>query len=437
MKYFFIVLLLWLASCRPSKISEATHSFTNLPIAQDTVPDSELLTKLLKKNSSQFGTVLNNKNSFRLQIIYTQINRDSANQPHFVHHLYGINNQYFYPASTVKLPASILSLEKLNTLKLPRVNANTIMLTDSSYSGQTAVYNDPTAANGQPSIAHYIRKIFLVSDNDAYNRQYEFIGQEQLNIRMQALGFAKTQLLHRLSVPLTEDQNRHTNAIRFIDAAGTSLFSQFVAVSKLAYQPRQDAIGKGYMTAGKNYYTGDSLVNAPMDFSKKNKLPLPYLHQLLQWVMFPATQPSVSKLNLTDSDYHFLQRYMSMLPTESKFPVYDTPAYYPAYGKFLLMGQSKGVWPDTNIRIFNKIGDAYGFMTDVAYIIDKRNKVEFMLSCTLLCNSDGIFNDDKYDYETIGLPFMKNLGEVIYNYEKKRQRNFKPDFGNLSFNYTN
>ncbi len=437
MKYLLLILITGLVSCRSARDIAVTHSFKNIPLAQDTLPDSELLMKLLRKNGGIIKQVITNKDSFRLQIIFTQINRDAANQPSFVHHFYGVHNQYFYPASTVKLPAAVLALEKLNTLKLPGVNRNAIMITDSSYSGQTGVYNDPTSATGKPTIAQYIRKIFLVSDNDAFNRLYEFIGQESLNQRMQALGFSHTQLLHRLSIPLTEDQNRHTNAIRFIDSAGTPLFSQFAANSKLVYQPRHDLLGKGYMTTGKNYYTGDSLVNAPMDFSKKNKLLLPYLHQLLQWIMFPATQPADNKLNLTEDDYQFLHRYMSMLPAESVHPVYDTPAYYPAYGKFLLMGAQKGALPDTNIRIFNKIGDAYGFMIDVAYIIDKKKGVEFMLSCSMLCNRDGIFNDDKYDYETVGKPFMKKLGEVIYNYEAKQEQKYKPDFSNLIFNYTN
>lgn len=58
-----------------------------------------------------------------------------------------------------------------------------------------------------------------------------------------------------------------------------------------------------------------------------------------------------------------------------------------------------------NIRIFNKIGDAYGFLNDIAYIVDFESKAEFILSATILCNANGIFNDDKYDYDTIGFLF--------------------------------
>jgi hypothetical protein len=48
------------------------------------------------------------------------------------------------------------------------------MITDHVQSGQTPVYNDPTTPDGKPTIEHYIKKILMVSDNDAYNRLYEF-----------------------------------------------------------------------------------------------------------------------------------------------------------------------------------------------------------------------------------------------------------------------
>ena len=94
----------------------------------------------------------------------------------------------------------------------------------------------------------------------------------------------------------------------------------------------------------------------------------------------------------------------------------------------------KGSFPP-NIRIFNKIGDAYGFLTDVAYIIDTDKKVEFMLSTTILCNSNGIFNDDTYDYEIIGFSFMKHLGELVYGYELQRKRKNIPNLQLSTINY--
>ncbi|HEX8314624.1 MAG TPA: hypothetical protein VF609_06520, partial [Flavisolibacter sp.] len=112
---------------------------------------------------------------------------------------------------------------------------------------------------------------------------------------------------------------------------------------------------------------------------------------------------------------------------------YNT-SYDDAYVKFLLFG-GKGKIDNENIRVFNKVGDAYGFLQDVAYLIDFEKGIEFLLSATIYCNSDGIFNDDKYDYENIGLPFLKHLGEVIYQYEAGRIKSHKPDLSKFRFDY--
>jgi hypothetical protein len=91
------------------------------------------------------------------------------------------------------------------------------------------------------------------------------------------------------------------------------------------------------------------------------------------------------------------------------------------------MGAEKLPIP-SNIKIFNKVGDAYGFLLDITYIVDTVNKVEFMLSGVIYCNKDGILNDSKYDYDTIGYPFYKNMGRLIYDYELKRKKAFLPNF---------
>jgi hypothetical protein len=57
------------------------------------------------------------------------------------------------------------------------------------------------------------------------------------------------------------------------------------------------------------------------------------------------------------------------------------------------------------------------------------------LSATIYCNKDGILNDDIYEYETIGFPFMKNLGQLIYGLETKRPRKIIPDLSPFIFEY--
>jgi len=103
------------------------------------------------------------------------------NEPSFTDYTFNLTpNNYFYPASTVKLPVALLALEKLNDLNMPGVNKYTTMITDSSADKQSAVLTHPAAQDSRPTIAHYIKQILLVSDNDAFNRLYEFLGQEYI-----------------------------------------------------------------------------------------------------------------------------------------------------------------------------------------------------------------------------------------------------------------
>lgn len=391
-------------------------------------PDS-FMYNLLAAYPQLFNSIISRKDDLNIQIIYTQINRDKKGKIKLTDHNFNLSPEnYYYPASTVKLPIAILALQKLNELKILGLDRNTTMITLADGDGQTEVCNDPSAADGRPTIAHYIKKILLVSDNDAFNRLYEFLGQEYINNSLHNMGYTNAQIIHRLQISLSEDQNRHTNPVKFIDANGNIIYEKPAEKSQLIYAARNTRLGKGYMR-------GTELVNEPFDFSKKNRLTLSDLHTIVKSIMFPDAVQQKLRFNLTEDDYAFLHKYMSMIPAESKSPVYDSVDYWDSYVKFVFYGSEK-VKANPDIRIFNKPGDAYGFLIDAAYIADYKNNIEFMVSAVIYCNSDGIFNDDKYDYDTLGLPFFKNLGRVLYDYELKRDRKYKPDFSTLRFQYS-
>ena len=301
------------------------------------------------------------------------------------------------------------------------------MITEAGYSGQIPTYNDPQTPDGKPTIESYIKRIFLVSDNDAFNRLYEFLGQEYLSDQLHQKGYNDAQIIHRLEISLSEDENRHTNPINFLDNNGTIIYSQPLAFNQKKYSERNDTLGKAY-------YKNGELINGPMNFSRKNRIALEDLHNILRSVIFPDAVPAEKRFNLTDSDYAFVYKYMSAFPGESIFPPYDSINYYDSYGKLLLYGSQKGNLPK-NIRIFNKEGDAYGELLDIAYIVDFDKKIEFFVSAAINCNTNEILNDDTYDYNSTGFPFMKHLGEVIYNYELKRDRRYQPDLSRFKISY--
>ena len=168
-----------------------------------------------------FPKIVANPNKYHLQIIYTQVDRNPDQLPSFTTHYYHFDpEKYFYPASTVKFPATVLALEKVNHYQSLGLKKESPLTVGVGFEGQTAVDGDSTSVNGKASIDHYIKKILVVSDNDAYNRLYEFLGQDAFNQRMWDLGYPETRIRHRLSIPLSLDQNRYTNPITFYDEKG-------------------------------------------------------------------------------------------------------------------------------------------------------------------------------------------------------------------------
>jgi hypothetical protein len=393
-------------------------------------PKTDSLLKSILSASSNIilQEVLNNKDSFRVQVIYTQIDRDKQNRPSFHHYYYHVDsNIYFNPASTVKLPLALLALEKLNLIKNIGVGKYTAVQIDSNYAWQKPMYTDPTSENGYPSIAHFIKKAFLVSDNDAYNRLYQFIGPQTINRNLHEKGYPGIRITRQF-LGLTLEQNRHTNAIQFLGEDKSIVYTQPPAYNPDSfYFGKEVKLGRGYMN------NKDSLINEPIDFTRVNNLPLEDLQQILQSVLFPESVPDYKRFRLTKDDYQFLYQYLSQFPSETNFPRYDSSQYYDSYVKFFFRDSTHHM--PAGVRVFNKVGWAYGFLIDASYIADFKNHVEYMLNAVIYVNKDGILNDDKYEYDEVGWPFMYQLGQAIYQYELKRPRKKLPNLNNFRIEY--
>ena len=394
---------------------------------QNQSSENNLISEILLEKNTIIDEVMLNPNDYKLQILYTQIDRDSLNLPHFASYEFNVSEEYFYPASTVKMPTAFMALEKVNNLNIEMLDNNSKMLTDSAFSGQVIVHEDTTSQTGFPSLGHYIKKIFLVSDNNAYNRLYEFIGQQELNEGLKAKGFGDTRITHRLEIFLNKEENQTTNPIRFYNE------------ESLVYdQPQQkseiDFTSSDPILLGKGHYRNGELIEEPMDFAAKNYMSLNDMQTMLQRVLFPEIYSEQERFGLTEDDYRFIYKYMSMLPGESRYPDYGS-TYYDSYVKFFIFGDRMDPIPD-NIRIFNKVGDAYGFLIDNAYIVDFKNNVEFLLSAVIQVNENEIYNDGKYEYDKIGFPFMAEIGKLFYEYELERPKKHSADLSKFKLDYS-
>jgi hypothetical protein len=149
-----------------------------------------LLATILNGNSHpHLQRIIQNPAKYRLQIIYTEINRNKNNKPSLNNYYFHYNpEQYFNPASMVKMPLAFLALEKLNEINREDITKFTTIQFDSSQTWQHPLFIDTTKADGKPTIAHLIKRAFLISENDPYNRLYQFVGQGETKQRLHQKG---------------------------------------------------------------------------------------------------------------------------------------------------------------------------------------------------------------------------------------------------------
>lgn len=381
-----------------------------------------LIRDLLKQNEETFRGNSDSLGIHDVQIIFTRIDRDREGKPGFTHfHLGEAADHWFAPASLVKLPVSAIALERINEYKDLGLTRDSRMETGMDFSCQTMRDRDTSALSGFPSVAQDIRKIFLVSDNDAYSRLYEWIGQCPLNSRLQAMGFDKSRIVRRFA-PCNAEENRHTNPITFYGSNGKVVFKQPGAICRAEFTAPLGSVLRG----AKHENAEGTIVDGPFDFSYRNYIPLRDLHQMMISIVFPDAMPARKQFQLSNDDLNFLRKSMATYPTESKKPGYDRKKVPDGYAKYFFFPLVDDRRP-AGLRILSKVGQSYGYMSEIAYVVDAENGVEFFLSAVVYANANRTMNDGKYEYETVCRPFLGKLGYAVYQAERERIKSVNPD----------
>ena len=94
------------------------------------------LVNILREYPQFFDSILKYRKAWNVQIIYTEINRDKTNNPHFTDHYFNVDpGKSFYPASSVKLLVVLLALQKLTELSNRGLPKKPDMITEQGYGG--------------------------------------------------------------------------------------------------------------------------------------------------------------------------------------------------------------------------------------------------------------------------------------------------------------
>ena len=132
-------------------------------------------------------------------------------------------------------------------------------------------------------------------------------------------------------------------------------------------------------------------------------------------IIFTEKFNNQNYFNLNVEDYDFLRYWMSRFTYEDNGKKYeDDGIYYETYNKFFIHGKDTVV-NNRNIRVYNKLGQAYGTSIDNGYIRNYQDDVEFFLTATIYTNKNNIINDNVYEYDETAIPFLAKLSQSLYN----------------------
>ena len=354
---------------------------------------------IIKKREPQLKPIYKNKENHNLQILYTKVVRDSLGMPSFIEYDYKIDsNQYFYPASTMKLPIVALTLQKINELRNTGINITVeskILLLSADQITTESTFKD------------LISKVFLVSDNSASNILINFLGYNYFNQQMREKGLNTIVLNHKFNPDpyVKNDWKIYTLDRDLISIDETQEIIEHNNLDNLLQ--------------GKFQILNGEKVATPFNFKTKNRASLRDLDGVMKRIIYPELFQEKDRINLRDQDYNFLRYWMSRFTFEDIGIEYQKDSkYFDSYNKFFIYGDSTNA-VDRKIRIYNKVGVAYGALTDISYIRDYQKKIEFFLSATIYVNQNQIVNDNIYEYDDVGIPFLAELARQVYKLEEQ------------------
>ena len=354
---------------------------------------------IIKKREPQLKPIYKNKENHNLQILYTKVVRDSLGMPSFIQYDYKAdNNVYFYPASTMKLPIVALTLQKINELRNTGINITVeskILLLNADQITTETTFTD------------LIAKVFLVSDNSASNILINFLGYNYFNKQMREKGLNTIVLNHKF------------NPDPYVKTDWKIYTLDRDLISKDEVQEVIEHNSLDNLRQGKSQILNGEEVATPFNFKTKNRASLRDLDGVMKRIIYPDLFQEQDRINLSDQDYNFLRYWMSRFTFEDIGIEYQKDSqYFDSYNKFFIYGDSTNTI-DRKIRIYNKVGVAYGALTDISYIRDYQKKIEFFLSATIYVNQNQIVNDNIYEYDDLGIPFLAELARQVYKLEEQ------------------
>lgn len=311
-------------------------------------------------------------------------------------------DQYFYPASTVKLPIALLTLEKIKKLNL---ELDDQLIIDDIVDCGNKRYIERCSSE-KLTFRRLIRELIIVSDNDHYNALYHFLTPKDIMDRLSELGYNGTRIYKSFTGCDVVNQLK-TNSLKVL-RNGSVVYTQEASVMALNEMANCFFYDEMKLIGQKHEYDR-RIVVGPFDFNYNLDIPLEELHEMMMRLFVKQTYIGDLQWDMLDKHEVFIKRTLAELPkdlTDSKF--HDQDNYPNNVFKFFMEGRS-----GDRVMYHSKIGLSYGFTTETCYFDIPESCNDFLVSVSLYTNSNKTVNDGDYEYEEIARPVLQRIAKLL------------------------
>jgi hypothetical protein len=378
------------AAAPPSPTTASTASSTN-----DT-----LLAQLLGNGGAVLKKVLASPEVYRFQVLYGVVGPGST--PTFERHGYRVDAEYFFPASSMKVPITLATYDRLATLRAQGKG---------SFKRDATVRIHPVSGDAEPYVTTVARETWralIVSDNFSANRLLGVVGHREAHETLWSFGLKSARIHTGFATGAEIDPAQMSPRVEFALEAGGA--EELAARRSDLVLPPTDAksldIGKASIVDGVR-------VERPLSFADKNAIRLRELQDALVRILRPELLVGApAGAAAANDDLAYVRQALGTLPSESGLAGFERNVVAD-YQLIPFLRGIERVKKRGHFEIYSKVGQAFGFLIGNAYVVDKDTGRAFFLTAAIYADPDETINDDNYAYDTISFPALADVAEAV------------------------
>jgi hypothetical protein len=380
---------------------------------------------------------------YRLQLLLREVEIDDQKKEiRFIRSDYRADHEYFYPASAIKTFASIAALLKLHEINIqqPKTKKFSIQspigLCKNKCMTEDSSNLDSGESQGKITIWHEIKKMQLISSNEAFNHLFNISNHDFLHQKLNPV-FPSLRINHRLNTFETQKECLKTPKIEIYQ--GKNKYTIPEHQSDLLFTPYQYTNTDFSMGVGYYDPKQKKKIDGAYSFAEKNgvtfedfqKLSIgiyffEYWKKKYQFIDAKITDIEFKALfellNPIQNHLDDLKKIMSLDPLQSNNPVYKDPAFTENRFKPMIQGILSVIQKDQriNLNYFNKAGKAMGSHMDnavIEYHTSKKKKI-LLVTVGAFVGVHAVINGNDYPYQKYSSPLFYQTGIAIGKYLK-------------------